>query len=172
MNNAWSWFVILQVVLVIGGSALLLWRTSRKRAGDATQETTHVWDGDLREYDKPLPRWWINLFYLTIVFLIVYLIVYPGFGNLPGTQGWSSTRQHAADQAATQARLVATFRPGGADAGTLPVRQPLRHLSWFPGPRRSGLPEPHRRHLAMGRQLRGHTADRAPWPQRDHAPLG
>jgi cytochrome c oxidase cbb3-type subunit 3 len=109
MNSFWSWFVIVQVVLVIGGSALLLWRTSGKRAGEAAQETGHVWDEDLREYDKPLPRWWINLFYITIVFLVVYLVVFPGFGNLPGTQGWSSTGQHARDQAATDARLAATF---------------------------------------------------------------
>ncbi len=110
MSNVWSWFVIVQVVLVIGGSALLLWRTSGKRADDAAQETGHVWDGDLREYDKPLPRWWINLFYLTILFLIAYLIVFPGFGNLPGVQGWSSAREHAARQAADDARLAETFR--------------------------------------------------------------
>lgn len=111
MSNAWSWFVIVQIVLVIGGSALLLWRTSRRRPADTAQETGHVWDGDLREYDKPLPRWWINLFYLTIVFLVGYLVVFPGFGNFPGTQQWSSVGKHAADQAATEARLAATFRP-------------------------------------------------------------
>jgi cytochrome c oxidase cbb3-type subunit 3 len=111
MSNAWSWFVIIQIVLVIGGSAVLLWRTSGKRPGEATQETGHVWDGDLREYDKPLPRWWINLFYLTILFLIVYLVLYPGFGNFSGTSNWSSTAQYEADKAATEARLAATFRP-------------------------------------------------------------
>jgi cytochrome c oxidase cbb3-type subunit III len=110
MSNAWSWFVIALVVLVVGGSALLLWATSGKRPGNAGEETTHVWDGDLREYDKPLPRWWINLFYLTIVLLVVYLVVYPGFGNFPGTQGWSSQREHDAQKAATEARLAATFR--------------------------------------------------------------
>jgi cytochrome c oxidase cbb3-type subunit 3 len=116
MSNAWSWFVIFQVVLVIGGSALLLWRTSFKRPPGAAEETGHVWDGDLREYDKPLPRWWINLFYLTILFLVGYLVAYPGFGNFAGTLGWSSTREHAADRAATEARLAATFRP--YDGGT------------------------------------------------------
>jgi cytochrome c oxidase cbb3-type subunit 3 len=111
MTHAWSWFVIVQVVLVTGGSALLLWRSSRKREGDASGETGHVWDGDLREYDKPLPRWWINLFYLTIVFMVGYLVVYPGFGNLAGTSGWSSVGEHDAERAATEARLAATFRP-------------------------------------------------------------
>jgi cytochrome c oxidase cbb3-type subunit 3 len=109
MSNAWSWYVIALTVLVVGGSALLLWRTSGKRPGESTQETGHVWDGDLREYDKPLPRWWINMFYLTIVFLIAYLVVYPGFGNLPGIWNWSSTGMHDADKAATERRLAATF---------------------------------------------------------------
>jgi len=111
MSTAWSWFLIIQIVLVIGASAVLLWRSSGKRAADATQETGHVWDGDLREYDKPLPRWWINLFYLTILFLIVYLVLFPGFGNFAGTSNWSSVGQHDADRAAIEARLAATFRP-------------------------------------------------------------
>jgi cytochrome c oxidase cbb3-type subunit III len=110
MSNSWSWYVIAMTVLVVVGSALLLWRTSGKRPGDAAQETGHVWDGDLREYDKPLPRWWINLFYLTIVFLVLYLVVYPGLGNFAGTQQWSSRRQHDVDRAATDAKLAATFR--------------------------------------------------------------
>lgn len=111
MSAMWSWFVIIQVVLMVVGSVLLLWRTSGKRPGDETAETGHVWDGDLREYDKPLPRWWINLFYLTIVFLIVYLVIYPGFGNFAGTTKWSSVSQHDADRAETEALLAVTFRP-------------------------------------------------------------
>ena len=111
MSSFWSWFMIVQIVLMVGGSVLLLWRTSAKRPADTTKETGHVWDGDLREYDKPLPRWWINLFYLTILFLVVYLVLYPGFGNFAGTAKWSSVGQHDADRAATEARLAETFRP-------------------------------------------------------------
>jgi cytochrome c oxidase cbb3-type subunit 3 len=70
-----------------------------------------VWDGDLTEYDKPLPRWWINLFYLTIVFTVVYLVVFPGLGSFGGTRGWSSVGEHDADRAAAELRLAATFAP-------------------------------------------------------------
>ncbi|OYY72986.1 MAG: cytochrome-c oxidase, cbb3-type subunit III [Gammaproteobacteria bacterium 28-57-27] len=46
----------------------------------AQVETTgHVWDGDLREYNNPLPRWWLWTFYATIVFTIVYWIMYPAW---------------------------------------------------------------------------------------------
>jgi cytochrome c oxidase cbb3-type subunit 3 len=46
----------------------------------AQVETTgHVWDGDLREYNNPLPRWWLWTFYATIVFAVVYWIMYPAW---------------------------------------------------------------------------------------------
>ena len=41
----------------------------------------HVWDGDLAEYNNPLPRWWMWLFYITIVFGLIYLTLYPGLGS-------------------------------------------------------------------------------------------
>jgi cytochrome c oxidase cbb3-type subunit III len=111
MTAGWSWYVIALVTLnVVGCVALLLW-TSGKRAGHGGEVTGHVWDGDLREYDKPLPRWWINLFYLTILFSIGYVVVFPGFGNFAGTSGWTSQRAHDLDKAADVTRLAATFQP-------------------------------------------------------------
>lgn len=41
------------------------------------ETTGHVWDGDLREYNNPLPNWWLWAFYATIIFAIVYWIIYP-----------------------------------------------------------------------------------------------
>ncbi len=43
------------------------------------ETTGHVWDGDLREYNNPLPNWWLWSFYATIVFSIIYWIVYPAW---------------------------------------------------------------------------------------------
>ncbi|MDR1854499.1 MAG: cytochrome-c oxidase, cbb3-type subunit III [Azoarcus sp.] len=40
----------------------------------------HVWDETLREYNNPLPRWWLYLFWGTVLFAIVYLVLFPGFG--------------------------------------------------------------------------------------------
>ncbi len=96
MSNAWSWFLIALIVINLVGCLFLLWYTSRRRNSKLpTGETTgHVWDGDITEYNKPLPRWWINLFYLTIVFMIGYVVLYPGFGNVDGVLGWSSKKQH------------------------------------------------------------------------------
>jgi len=43
------------------------------------ETTGHVWDGDLREYNNPLPNWWLWSFYATIVFSIIYWVIYPAW---------------------------------------------------------------------------------------------
>jgi cytochrome c oxidase cbb3-type subunit III len=112
MSSGWSWYVIALIVLNIGGCAWLLWWTARRRPGDPKPEdTSHVWDGDLTEYNKPLPRWWINLFWITIVFGIGYFAWFPGFGNFAGYSGWTSTREHDERKAAYDATLESTFAP-------------------------------------------------------------
>ena len=112
MTTGWSWYVIFLVALNIGGCAWLLWWTAKRRPGDPKPEdTSHVWDGDITEYNKPLPRWWINLFYLTIVFSIGYLVWYPGLGNIAGYAKWTSAGEHDADKAAYTAKLEKTFAP-------------------------------------------------------------
>jgi cytochrome c oxidase cbb3-type subunit 3 len=60
----------------------------------ADNTTGHVWDGDLREMDNPLPRWWSYMFIITIVFSLIYLVLYPGLGSFEGKLGWTSTGQH------------------------------------------------------------------------------
>ncbi len=41
------------------------------------ETTGHVWDGDLQEYDNPIPGWWLWTFYATVIFAIVYWVIYP-----------------------------------------------------------------------------------------------
>lgn len=110
MSGFWSWFIITLVVLNIAGCAWLLWWTAKRRPGDpAPEQTSHYWDGDITEYNKPLPKWWINLFWLTIIFSIGYLVWYPGLGNFAGYSGWTSAGQHDADVAAAEERLAPIF---------------------------------------------------------------
>jgi cytochrome c oxidase cbb3-type subunit III len=112
MSSGWSWYVIALIVLNIGGCAWLLWWTAKRRPGDPKpDDTSHVWDGDLTEYNKPLPKWWINLFWITIVFGIGYLAWFPGFGNFAGYSQWSSQREHDERKAAYDATLESTFAP-------------------------------------------------------------
>lgn len=41
--------------------------------------TGHVWDDDLKELNKPLPKWWVYVFYVTIIWSIGYWILYPAW---------------------------------------------------------------------------------------------
>lgn len=67
----------------------------RQEKTDKREDNTtgHVWDDDLRELDNPMPRWWLWLFVITIVFSIGYLYAYPGLGNMKGSLEWSSINQ-------------------------------------------------------------------------------
>jgi len=97
-SNFWSVFVTAVTVVGILACLLLLWLSGKTRAMTANDNTTgHVWDGDLREMNNPLPRWWVWLFVITCVFAAVYLAMYPGLGSNPGKLGWSSIGQHQAE---------------------------------------------------------------------------
>jgi cytochrome c oxidase cbb3-type subunit 3 len=110
MSAGWSWYVIALVTLNIFGCVWLIWWTGKRKPGDpAPTDTSHVWDGTLTEYNQPMPRWWINLFYLTIFFGIGYLIYYPGLGSFAGTSKWTSVKEHDADKATQDRKLEATF---------------------------------------------------------------
>ena len=112
MSTSWSWYVIALAALNLVGVSWLLWWTAKRRPGDPKpEETSHYWDGDITEYNKPMPRWWIQGFYLGIVFGIGYLIWYGGLGDFPGVSGWSSQEEHARDKMARDATLAETFRP-------------------------------------------------------------
>lgn len=112
-SNFWSVFVTAVTLVSIVACLLLLWFTGKARAMTATDNTTgHVWDGDLREMNNPLPRWWMWLFVITIVFAAVYLALYPGLGTNPGALKWSSGGQWETEQQkayATMAPVYAKF---------------------------------------------------------------
>lgn len=45
----------------------------------AVQTTGHAWDGDLQEYNNPLPNWWLWSFYATVLFAVIYWILFPAW---------------------------------------------------------------------------------------------
>lgn len=112
MSTGWSWYIIALVAINIIGYTWLLWWTAKRRPGDPKPEdTSHVWDGDITEYNKPLPKWWINLFYITIVFALGYMTWYGGWGNYMGVGKWTSKQEHAKVKAREDAKLEQTFAP-------------------------------------------------------------
>ncbi len=94
MSNFWHWTVIIVVIGHILAYLWLLFATAKKKTDKREDNTTgHVWDDDLRELDNPMPRWWLWLFVITIVFSIGYLYAYPGLGNMKGSLEWSSINE-------------------------------------------------------------------------------
>ena len=95
-SNFWSVYVSGITLVGIIACVILLWVTGRKKVpATADNSTGHVWDEDLREMNNPLPRWWVWMFIITIVFSLLYLVAYPGLGDYKGQFGWSSTAEHA-----------------------------------------------------------------------------
>jgi len=76
------------------------------------RETTgHEWDG-IKELNTPLPKWWLYVFYATIIWSVVYWILYPSIpgitGYVHGVLGWSMREEHAevmAEARASQAKF-------------------------------------------------------------------
>ena len=108
-SSGWSIYIaVVTVVGLIACFALLIIAARRRvMAGDNT--TGHIWDEDLRELNNPLPRWWMWLFVLTIVFAGAYLALYPGLGSAAGSLKWSSAGQHQDEQAKARALTAPLF---------------------------------------------------------------
>ena len=97
-GNFWSLYVAGMTLVGILGCLVLIWVTARKKIVSAADNSTgHVWDGDLREMNNPMPRWWVWLFVLTIVFSLLYLVAYPGLGSYPGELGWTTRDEYASE---------------------------------------------------------------------------
>lgn len=111
MNAGWSWYIIILTVANVLGCLWLIRWTTKRRPGEANQGdvTGHTWDNDLQEYNNPLPRWWLWLFYLTMIFAAIYLTFYPGLGSYAGSNKWTQQNQYEAEVAAANAEYEPIF---------------------------------------------------------------
>jgi len=114
MSTFWHWYIIIITVGTLAATIWFLLWTSRLRVPstkeeDGSETTGHVWDEDLRELNNPLPRWWLGLFWITIVFSIVYLVLYPGLGRYEGVLGWSQSEQYEQEMARARAAFEERF---------------------------------------------------------------
>jgi cytochrome c oxidase cbb3-type subunit 3 len=93
-NGGWSDYIAL-VSLV--GIVWCIWLLASQRkakvihtADGAVADTGHVWDGNLRELNNPLPRWWAWMYLIFCIFALVYLVLFPGLGSFPGVLGYTT----------------------------------------------------------------------------------
>jgi cytochrome c oxidase cbb3-type subunit 3 len=96
MTDGWGIYVAILVLVNVVGALWLLVVTARRNPQE--EDTTgHVWDENLSEYNNALPRWWLGMFLLSVVFAAGYLVFYPGFGAVAGTLGWTSAKEVKGD---------------------------------------------------------------------------
>jgi cytochrome c oxidase cbb3-type subunit 3 len=90
-------------------------RRPAPRTEEDRRTTGHVWDG-IEEWDNPMPRWWLWTFYATIVWALIYVILFPAWplvtGATPGLLGFSTRANVAAE--------IQRF-----DAANAPIRERL-----------------------------------------------
>ncbi|WP_294636108.1 cytochrome-c oxidase, cbb3-type subunit III [uncultured Aquabacterium sp.] len=118
ISNGWAWYVTAIVVFGLVYCAFVLIGAAKHKViydadGNVDKTTGHVWDGDLRELNNPLPRWWLFLFIITLIFAIGYFALYPGLGNSPGKLNWTSKGQLEAEMVKAKAeedKIFAKFK--------------------------------------------------------------
>jgi cytochrome c oxidase cbb3-type subunit 3 len=106
------WNILIFVGTVGGIIALFVFTrnySAEPPPGEGVQSMGHKWDGDLEELNNPLPRWWLNMFYITMVWAVVYLLLYPGVGTHPMLLGWSQVQQYEQEMAAAEKRYGPIF---------------------------------------------------------------
>lgn len=124
MHSLWNWYIgIIAVANILACVWLIRW-TAKKRPGEgAADETTgHEWDG-LTELNQPMPRWWLGLFYITIVFGLVYLVLYPSFGSYAGLLDWSQYKAWEEEVERAEERVEPLF----AEYASVPIPELARN---------------------------------------------
>ena len=113
-NGFWPLYVAIISLVSIAACAFLLWVAGSAKvsvkAGQVNDNTTgHVWDEDLRELNNPLPRWWMWLFIITVVFALAYLAIFPGLGSFQGLLKWSTVSEHQQDVTRVRAQVAPLY---------------------------------------------------------------
>jgi cytochrome c oxidase cbb3-type subunit III len=104
-SDFWDIYIAgISLASILACGVFLKMQSVVRKTGNA-DTTGHTWDEDLSELDNPLPRWWAWLFYLTIAFSLVYLVLYPGLGSFKGTLGWSQIGQLEAENKTASAEF-------------------------------------------------------------------
>lgn len=97
MSSFWiAWIFILTFVCLFLVTGLLIATTKSQRKQNTLETTGHNYDG-IEEYDNPMPAWWLGLFVSSLIFAVIYLILFPGLWK--GVLGWTQIKQLEAETA-------------------------------------------------------------------------
>jgi cytochrome c oxidase cbb3-type subunit 3 len=110
-SGFWPIYIsVITLLSIVGTYFFLRSQTTRKLApGEKPELIEHTWDEDLQDLNNPLPRWWLGLFYGTLVFGLVYLLLWPGLGNFKGLLGWTQIGEYETEVQAAEARFQPVY---------------------------------------------------------------
>ena len=128
-NGFWPLYVALISLVSILACGWLLWAAGKatvkpQPAGQHDNTTGHVWDEDLRELNNPLPRWWMWLFIITVVFALAYLVIFPGMGSFQGVLKWSTEGEHKQDVSRLREQVAPLYASFAAQPVAALVKNP------------------------------------------------
>ncbi len=111
VSGFWGYYIAAVVLL---GIVWCLWLLFSQRKWLVTRsaevkDTGHVWDGDLRELNNPVPRWWTMMYVIMCLFGLGYLVLYPGLGAFDGSLGYTSAQEVRQDQADLNAQVKPVY---------------------------------------------------------------
>lgn len=105
VSDFWHYYIVVLVGLSLAFCVWILVSNMTKREKGPVTLHHHIWDEDLQEYNHPLPRWWLYLFWMTLVFAVAYLLLFPGLGSSKGYWGWSEAAEYEAEVMAAEAKF-------------------------------------------------------------------
>ncbi|HEY9192304.1 MAG TPA: cytochrome-c oxidase, cbb3-type subunit III [Methyloversatilis sp.] len=109
INDFWNVYVVVLVIASLLFCAFIILSNKGARPSGTVELHGHQWDETLAEWNNPLPRWWVWLFWITIVFAIVYLVAYPGLGRFGGKLDWSSANAYSKEVKDADAKVAPLF---------------------------------------------------------------
>ncbi|ESE43355.1 cytochrome-c oxidase, cbb3-type subunit III [Shewanella decolorationis] len=134
MSSFWSIWISVLSLIVIAGCFLLL-RVCSKNTTDVKEGESmgHSFDG-IEELNNPLPKWWSYMFYITIVFGLVYLALFPGLGNYKGLLNWTSSNQSIGTEKGIKADSAAAIELAAKEGMYVQYDQEVKHANEKYGP--------------------------------------
>ena len=110
-HGFWPIYIsVITLASIIGTWVFLKTQTTRKLApGEKAELIEHTWDEDLQDLNNPLPRWWLGLFYGTLIFSLAYLALWPGLGNFAGVLKWTSLQEYEQEVSAAEAKFQPVY---------------------------------------------------------------
>ena len=122
-SGFWDFYIAAISLVSIIACGIFL-KAQNVRGTNEADTSGHTWDEDLTEYNNPLPRWWAWLFYVTILFALGYLALFPGLGSYAGMLGWTSLNQLEAENQAANARFGPLYEKFAAQDVTVVAKNP------------------------------------------------